>query len=75
MRAACASCGSGGSGFAAARVTGPFCFERKQLVAGQCVCFLQWVCVLNLDLRRVRLGVVRVGDRSGWWGVVCGRVC
>lgn len=39
MRAACASCGSGGSGFAAARVTGPFCFERKQLVAGQCVFF------------------------------------
>lgn len=64
MRAACASCGSGGSGFAAARVTGPFCFERKQLVAGQCVCFAGGVLGLKPELRRVRRGVVR--GSKGW---------
>lgn len=54
MRAACASCGSGGSGFAAARVTGPFCFERKQLVSGQCMFFAGGVLGLKPELRRVR---------------------
>jgi len=58
VRAACASCGSGGSGFAAARVTGAFCFERKQRVAGQCVCFAGGVLGLQPELRRVWRGVV-----------------